>query len=643
MPNAKRDNPSSPDNGSVLGPVLDFLRRHAPFDQMEAADLEFLAKRLELSFHARGEKITDPAAGPADRFIIIKQGRVRGETPSEDEQVSGNAWELTPGECFPIGALLAHRPVRTVHRAAEDALCYELPRADFEKLLKRSAAFNDFCTRRLASLLDQAQRRIQASAVTALSGDTALNYRVADRMQADPVHCAPETPLREALETMRDQRIGSMIVIDDAQRPAGIFTLKDLLSRVALDQPDLERETGDVMTADPVTVPVDAYAFEAALKMAEHGVTHLCVVERGKLVGVLSERDLFALQRVSIGSVSRRIGQADTVDAVASITPDIHRLIGQMVAQGAEIDQITQLITLLNDHITQRVITLCERDFDVDDIDYTWLSFGSEGRQEQTLKTDQDNGILFRVPSGETAEATRERLLPMARQINEGLARCGFPLCTGNIMASNPECCMSGEEWQRRFDRWIDQGTPEHLLKSSIFFDFRAITPPLSEVEALRAHLLKATARNSRFRRQMAANALRIRPPLGVIRDFKLTSGGDHDHTLDLKTNGLTPFVDAARIIALAHEVDSTHTVQRLRGAEDRGALRKSDVDAWVDAYHYIQFLRVRLHGEQSREGRELSNHIDPDTVSELDRRILKEAFRQARKLQSKLALEYQL
>jgi len=643
MPNAHRDNSSSADNGSVLGPVLDFLRRHAPFDQMDPADLEFLAKRLELSFHPRGEKITDPEAGPADRFIIIKQGRVRGETPSEDEQVSGNAWELTPGESFPIGALLAHRPVRTVHRAADDVLCYELPRADFEKLLKQSEAFNDFCTRRLASLLDQAQRRIQANAVTDLSGDAALNYRVADRMQADTVQCAPVTPLRQALETMRDRRIGSMIVVDDAQRPVGIFTLKDLLSRVVLEDSGLDSPIADVMTTAPITVPVEAYAFEAALKMAEHGVTHLCVVERGKLAGVLSERDLFALQRISIGSVSRRIAQADSVDAVAAITEDIHRLVGQMIAQGAEIDQITQLITLLNDHIAQRVIALCERDFDIGGIEYTWLAFGSEGRQEQTLKTDQDNGILFRVPEGQSPDDIRDTLLPMARQINEGLARCGFPLCPGNIMASNPECCLSGEEWQRRFDRWIDQGTPEHLLKSSIFFDFRAITPPLPEVDALREHLLKATARNSRFRRQMAANALRIRPPLGLIRDFKLTSGGDHDHTLDLKTNGLTPFVDGARIIALAHEVDATHTVERLRGAEARGALRKTDVDAWVDAYHYIQFLRMRLHGEQGREGRELSNHIDPDTLSELDRRILKEAFRQARKLQSKLALEYQL
>ena len=633
----------SPRNGNVLGPVLDFLRRHAPFDQMQPAHLEFLAKRLHLSFHARGDKITDPDEGPASRFIIIKQGRVRGETPSEDEQVSGNAWELTPGECFPIGALLAHRPVRTVHRAAEDCFCYELERDDFDKLLKQSPEFNDFCTRRLANLLDTAQRRIQASAVTELSGDAALNYRIADRMRRDPVHCLPDTSIRSALEQMRQMRVGSIVVCDAEMRPLGIFTLKDMLDRVTLQEAALERPIEGVMTPSPVCLPQEAFAFEAALQMAQHGISHLCVVERGRLVGVLSERDLFALNRVSIGSLSRRIAQATGVEAVAATRPDIHALVTQMIAQGVPVEQITQLITLLNDRITERVIELCEAEFDLADIEYTWLAFGSEGRCEQTLKTDQDNGILFRVPAGQTAEALRKRLLPMAQRINQALAVCGFPLCPGNIMAGNPECCLSLDEWRQRFTRWIDQGTPEHLLKASIFFDFRALNAALPEVEALRADLLQLTQRNSRFRRQMAANSLSIRPPLGVIRDFKLKGSGDHANMLDLKTNGLTPFVDSARILALGSGIAETQTVARLNGAAANGAARAGDVKGWVDAYHYIQFLRMRQHATQFHEGRELDNHVDPDSLSELDRRILKEAFRQARKLQSKLVLEYQL
>jgi CBS domain-containing protein len=210
-------------------------------------------------------------------------------------------------------------------------------------------------------------------------------------------------------------------------------------------------------------------------------------------------------------------------------------------------------------------------------------------------------------------------------------------------MASNPECCLSLEEWQARFAKWIDQGTPEHLLQATIFFDFRALKGPKEPVERLRDWLLDRVRPNSRFRRQMAPNALRFRPPLGVIRDFKVSSGGKYPHTIDLKLQGVTPFVDAARIMALASGVAATNTADRLREIAEQGAMSASDAEAYVAAYEYIQLLRMRTHQEQAKVGEELSNHVDPDTLNELDKRILKESFRQARKLQSKLAVDYQL
>jgi CBS domain-containing protein len=210
-------------------------------------------------------------------------------------------------------------------------------------------------------------------------------------------------------------------------------------------------------------------------------------------------------------------------------------------------------------------------------------------------------------------------------------------------MASNPECCLSLNEWKSRFERWIEQGTPEHLLKATIFFDFRPLCGDDKEIESLREWLLAKTEKNSRFRRQLAENSMHIRPPLGLFGEFKLTHGGEHAHTLDLKVQGLTPFVDAARIIALAHRIAESNTDARLQAAAEKGALRQEDVAAWCEAYHFIQLLRMRTHRRQAGEGRPLNNRLDPDTLNELDRRILKEAFRQGRKLQNKLALEYQL
>jgi len=275
-------------------------------------------------------------------------------------------------------------------------------------------------------------------------------------------------------------------------------------------------------------------------------------------------------------------------------------------------------------------------------MNFCWLALGSEGRIEQTLNTDQDNGIIFAVPPGESADQVRSLLLPMAKRVNEVLAACSFPLCAGGVMASNPLWCLSLEEWQHKFAGWIDSGTPEALLNATIFFDFRPLHGSAELATALHDWLLTKVAAYPRFLHQLAANALQNRPPLGLVRDFSV----GREHTLDIKLNGTTPFVDAARIFALASGVAGTNTVQRLRHASAKMNIPQTETEAWVGALHFIQLLRLR-HQHETGSAEEnppsKNNAIDPDKLNDLDRRILKEAFRQARKLQSRLALEYRL
>jgi CBS domain-containing protein len=629
--------------GAVLAPVIEFLARHAPFSRMAPAHVEFLAKRLKLGFYARGEAITGPAQGPADTFYVIKQGRVRGETEDERGPAEEGAWELVAGECFPIGALLARRTVRTVNRAVEDTFCFELSREDFEQLLAMSPVFHDFCSRRLANLLDQAQRHLQASLATEVSNDTSLNAPLANLVRRAPVTCAPEDPIREGLVRMHTERVGSIVVVDDQQAPVGVFTLHDVLSRVAVTELSLDFKMWQVMSTGVQTLPPQATAHEAAVLMASRGIGHVCVVEDGKLAGVVSERDLFSLQRIGLVSLSRSITRAQNIESLARHGQEMHRLVEQMLVQGASVGQLTQITTLLNDHIARRAIELSLAAHGAPAVSFTWLAFGSEGRQEQTLKTDQDNGMLFVPPPGMSPEEARAELLPLARAINQALDACGYPLCPGNIMAGNPECCLSLEEWQARFAKWIEQGAPEHLLNASIFFDFRVLHGDPVPAETLRRFVTERAAGNPRFLRQLAGNALRNSPPLGLVREFVLESDGEHANQLDLKLRGATPFVDGARLLALAHRLTETNTSARLRAAARAGVLAAHEAEAWCDAYAFVQLLRMRTHQTQERAGRPLDNHIEPDALNELDRRILKESFRQARKLQARLSLDYQL
>lgn len=369
----------------------------------------------------------------------------------------------------------------------------------------------------------------------------------------------------------------------------------------------------------------------------------MLVADEGRLTGVISEKDLFSLQRVGVTQISAAIRGAGNLDALVRCAGDIRQLGHNMMAQGVAAEQLTQILSTLNDLVTQRVIELeCSASRDCR-YGFCWLAFGSEGRLEQTLSTDQDNGIIFLVPEGETAEAVRAKLLPLAERINRALDACGFPLCKGGIMAMNPSWCLSLEEWQATFTRWIDAGDPEALLNASIFFDFRPLLGQEHLAEALRQWLLAKTTTTPRFLHQMAANALRNRPPLGLVRDFVVDGEGDQANTLDLKLNGTTPFVDAARVFALASGAAATSTAGRLRAAGPRLNIPEAEVEAWLSSFFFIQMLRLRGQHEESEAGRVMDNRIDPDQLNDLDRRILKEAFRQARKVQGRMALDYRV
>lgn len=625
---------------------LAFFAAHAPFDRMEPAHLWWMLERMQLAYYAETEVIVSPEQGTIDRFLVIKQGMVHGEQ-NVAHAADADTWlELAEGECFPLGALLANRAVASVYRAGKDTFCYELAVADFHQLLGLSAPFRDFCTRRIANLLEHSKQVIQAQYTQSGAEQQSLNSPLSAIIRRAPVTCAPHTSVREVLAQMHEFRIGSMVAVDELGRPLGILTLPDVLERIALPQIDLEQAVIQVMTTQLTTLSPQALAHEAALMMAKQGFRHVLVVENERLLGLVSEKDLFALQRVGLRQIGSSIRHALHLPELQHAAADIRSVAHNMMAQGVAPEQLTQFISTFNDLLTARVVEL---EYAASGLAETplagglcWMALGSEGRYEQTLNTDQDNALIFTVPQGMTAEQVRAQLLPMAKRINDTLALCGFPLCRGQIMASNPQWCLSVEEWRRAFSNWIMNGTPEALLHASIFFDFRSLYGSHVLAEDLRTWLARIASDNARFLHQMAANALSIRPPLGVVRDFVVGK----EHTLDLKLNGITPFVDGARIFSLAAGVTQTSTIQRLRLSAAKLKIHPSEIEAWINAFLFIQVLRMRHHDEEKSRGLSdgaLDNLIDPENLNELDRRILKEAFRQARKLQARLALEYHL
>ena len=622
--------------------TLRFLQGHLPFSQMARRDLEFIAERVQLAYFPAGSVIVDPAAGVAPFLHIIQRGHVRLRNPDAalDDEVRG------AGECFPVASLAAGTAGTRRFEATEDVFCLLLPREAFDALRSRSPPFEAFCTQALATLVQHSLGHMRQHFTQRASDHQTLFEPLHSLVRRAPVFCSADTPVRAALQRMSSEGVRTIAVVDPGTRPLGIFTLMDLMDRVVLPGIDLETPVAEVMTATPATLDELASAQEGLALMASRGFHQLLVTRGGELAGIVTERDLFGLQRVTIRNVAQSIRLARDFPALQRVVPDIAALTDNLVAQGAAAEPLTHTITALNDSLSQRLFALLSAQHDLGDIDWCWLAVGSEGRREQTVATDQDNAIVFQATGG-SANAVRARLLAFAHTANQALAELGFPLCTGNIMASNPECCLTLDEWRGRFAAWMREPTPQALLAANIFFDFRPLTGKMELAAELRRWLDATSGENRLFLRMLVANALQAEPPLGWIRTFR-TDEGEFAGTLDLKTHGTRIFVDAARAFALALGIGDTNTSQRLRLAGHRLHRDEREIAATVEAYQFLQLLRLRVQrggldaeahtGDTAEPRSRLAlNRLDPYSLHALDQRMLREAFRQARVLQTHL------
>ncbi|HEX6570803.1 MAG TPA: DUF294 nucleotidyltransferase-like domain-containing protein [Steroidobacteraceae bacterium] len=622
----------------IVDATVQFLRTHLPFSRMDRKDLEFVAGRVRLGYFPVGTVIVDPAGGIADFLYIIQRGHVRVRNPNAalDDEVRG------AGECFPVIALSAASAGSRTFEATEDVFCLLLPREHFDELRRRSAEFAQFCTEALVTVVQHSLGQLRHHFSQRAAEQQTLLEPISALVRRDPIYARADTSVRDALEHMRREGVRTIAVVDDARRPVGVFTLVDLVERVVLPGVPLSTPVAEVMTRDPILVDELNTAQEALALMASRGFHQLLVMRGGELVGIVTERDLFSLQRVTMRNVTQSIRVARDLPGLRRCVEDIEALTHNLLAQGAAAEPLTHTIAALNDALTQRLFELLLPTFpSVEQLPWCWLAVGSEGRREQTVATDQDNAIVFHCAQAEVTDA-RERLLEFARAANAALAELGFPLCVGNIMASNPDYCLSLEEWRGRFANWIREPTPTALLAANIFFDFRPLFGDASLTRELREWLDATAGENKLFLRMLVANALQTEPPLGWIRTFRTDAG----ETIDLKTHGTRIFVDAARAFALALGIPETNTSQRIRVAGRRLNRDERDIAASVDAYHFLQLLRLRaqlggleaaaVEGAGDRTHRAL-NRLDPYALNELEQRMLREAFRQARALQMHL------
>jgi CBS domain-containing protein len=460
-------------------------------------------------------------------------------------------------------------------------------------------------------------------------------------VQRAAVTCEGERTLAEVAALMRAQGVGSIVVVDARERPVGIVTSHDMV-RVAAENSGGGQVAG-IMSPDPVSLPAHALAYEAAVTMTARRIRHILVMDEGRLIGVVSERDLFALQRLGLGEITMELRLASDLKVLGVLAAEIRRLTARLVEQGVAPEQLTHFVSVLNDRLSQRVIEIVRKRHDLERISWCWLAFGSEGRFEQTLSTDQDNGLVFVAHEGAAPAQVRARMLPFAREVNEALDASGFPLCKGNIMASNPALCLSLEEWQAKMSGWIEVSMPRALLDAAICFDFRALYGDASLVVSLREWVSARVRIQPAFLRHMAEAALQARPALNLLGGFATEGVPGAPDSINLKLQGARIFVDAARIYALASGAQQTNTADRLRAVRGALGMSESDAAAAVEAFFLLQRLRLQNQVAQGEGVPDAANRVAPGRLNRIEQSALKEALRTAKDLQSRLALDYQL
>jgi CBS domain-containing protein len=627
-------------SASLLRELVSQLVIHAPFSGMAFSDVEFVASVAKLTYFAPGECLIEAGQLDVPGCFVIREGTVKAAPPSDGEAEEGlSASLLGMADIFPVGSLLSRRAPRLRYVAQGDVFCWLISPDHFEQLIQRSPVFLDFCRRRLAALAEMSRQAVQAAYATQAAQWRLMSQPLGGMVGRSPVTCTPDTSLRDAFKRMEAEKVGSILITAESSGlPVGILTLQDLIGRIVLPERSLNERVATVMSHPVSTLQASCSVADAVMLMAERKIRHVPVVQGERLIGIVTERDLFALQRRSHRQISNAIDGAAEPERLVAAAIDIRHWARALVAQGMSARHVTRLISQLNDALTRRLVELLAENRRVELTSFCWLAFGSEGREEQTIATDQDNGIVF---DDSLDPAQSSRLLALGADVNQWLDRCGYPLCRGNIMAGNPDCCLPVGVWRQRFERWIAHSSPQDLLNASIFFDLRPLAGKLALGEALREHLMEHVPGSLRFLKMMSDNALRNVPPLSLSPGVLGAILPDAD-SIDLKLSGTMPLVDGARLMALAAGIKETGTAARFESMVARGLIDPGDGQSWVDAFEYLQALRLRVQLDRVDQANLASaNRLQLDELSELDRRIVKESFRQVRKLQQRLALDY--
>jgi CBS domain-containing protein len=598
--------------------VHKFIETIPPFSGLSLLERKQVLTGVSMLYVRQGQTLVlkDDSA----TVHLIRRGACEIRTPK-----GGLVDQIADGECFGVSSVMAQNPDGLQVVAMEDSLVYRFDKIRFIEMLEKNEAFGLFFEHTQHNRL---QKLTRSQSNELASPALQLSTPVAHIMTRQLIQATPKETVQTIAMRMTEARVSSILVVEEG-RLQGIVTDRDLRSRILAVGGSSDSLVADVMTASPVTLSPNSLVMQAQTLMSESNIHHLPIVdEEHQAVGMLTAADLLRHQELSPLLLINLIHRQQSVESLARVCKQWPTLIINLIVTDMKAADVGKVLATVSDNLTRRLIELALEKFGPAPMDFQFLVFGSQARRDQSLGSDQDNGLMLeREPSAEESLYFAD----LSEFVCQGLGLCGIRLCPGNIMASNPEWRRTTVGWQQAFSRWIKSSAPSALLHASIFFDIRCVYDNgKSEGEAVK-NLIKAmqleVSKNSVFLATLTRSALVTKPPLGFFRHFLLESSGEHKHQLDLKHQGLALINDLARLYGLSCQTYRVGTLDRIEQAIREKLISVDTARNLMDAWDKLNGLRLEAQSRHWQATGKASAYLDPKDLSPLERKHLKTTF----------------
>jgi len=611
--------------------ICDFLSKIDPFDKLPDDLQRKVAESVQISFLAKGELLPFDLEDP-ERFLYIirtgsleqrKQNGVLRARLGPEDLFGFTFLETTPGnpaDCYNVTAL-------------DNSLLYQVPHSKLKQLL---ASHPQYAT----LFATQVQARLQSALNVTWSGnENGLFVRkVSEVAQGRVAVVDADMTIQDVAREMRQTNRSSTAVILDDGNIIGIITDRDMTLRVVAEGVSIGRPVREVMTPSPLTIEPDDLILKAVSLMMEHNVRSLPVVSNNRVQGLLTTTNLVQKHRVQAIFLIDKIQHCETVNALAALSLERQAIFEALVEGGVRGEIIGLVMAMIMDAYSRRLIQIAEQLYGTPPCDFVWVAAGSQARNEVHMLSDQDNAIIL---ADHATHSDRIYFNQLAMYVCNGLACCGYPLCSGGYMAAAPKWCQPLRIWQEYYQKWITNPEYDKLLNASVFLELRPIYGRGELCATLQSCMLQKIAANPAFVRSLTRDSITVNPPLGIFKNLVLEKTGDNTKTLNIKRNVLTLIVDLARIYGLSAGCDLTGTEDRFTHAYKANLLSEENFKNIIGAYHFITQVRFTQQLAALKQGRQPNNRIDPNQFGSFERKHLKDAFRIIADLQDYAKLRF--